>query len=55
MGDACSRPPTTIKFHNLHAGDIKGAVVEIASYHEKGLVFSLFFGSLQAIRLLAFV
>jgi hypothetical protein len=34
-GDACSRPPITIRFHNLHVGDIKRAVNEIASYHKK--------------------
>ncbi len=33
--DACSRPPITIKSHDLHEGDIKGVVVKIASYHEK--------------------
>jgi hypothetical protein len=40
---ACSRSPITIKSHNLHVGDIRGAVGEIASYHEK-LAFSLFLG-----------
>ncbi len=34
-GDACSRPPIAIKFHDLHASDLKGAVGEIASYHER--------------------
>ncbi len=33
--NACSRPPITIRFHNLHAGDIKKVVGEIASYHKK--------------------
>ncbi len=33
--DACSRPPTTIRSHNLHVGDIKGAMGEIASYHKR--------------------
>jgi hypothetical protein len=33
--DAYSRPPITIRFHNLHASDIKGAMGEIASYHNK--------------------
>jgi hypothetical protein len=35
MGDVCSRPPITIKSHNLHVGDIKIAMGEITSYHEK--------------------
>jgi hypothetical protein len=33
--DACSRPPIVIKFHDLHASDIRGAMGEIASYHER--------------------
>jgi hypothetical protein len=33
--DVCSRPSITIKSHNLHAGDTKRAMGEIASYHEK--------------------
>jgi len=40
MGDACSRPPIIIRFQDLHAGDIKGVVGEIAPYH-KGLALSL--------------
>jgi hypothetical protein len=36
VGDACSRPRTTIKSHGLHVGDIRGAMGEITSYHEKG-------------------
>jgi hypothetical protein len=32
---ACSRPPLTIRSHNLHASDIKGDVGEIASYNER--------------------
>ncbi len=35
VGDACSKPPITVRFHNLHASDIRGAVGEITSYHEK--------------------
>jgi hypothetical protein len=35
VGDACSRPPFTIRSHDLHAGDIRGAMGEIASYHER--------------------
>ncbi len=30
-----SRPPITIRFHDLHAGNIKGVVGEITSYHKK--------------------
>jgi hypothetical protein len=41
-GDACSKPPITIRFHDLHASDIKGAMGEITSYHE-GTSFFLFF------------
>jgi hypothetical protein len=33
--DACSRPPTTIRSYDLHASDIRRAVGEIASYHER--------------------
>jgi hypothetical protein len=35
VGDACSRPPITIKSHDLHAGDIKGAMGETSSYHKR--------------------
>jgi hypothetical protein len=35
VGDACSRPPILIRFHDLHANDIRGAMGEIASYHKK--------------------
>jgi hypothetical protein len=41
-GDACSRPPITIRSHNLHANDIRGDVGEITSYHEKDYL-SFFF------------
>jgi len=34
-GDACFRFPIIIKSHDLHVGDIKGAMREIASYHER--------------------
>jgi hypothetical protein len=34
-GDACSRPPITIRSHDLHAGNIRGVVGEITSYHER--------------------
>jgi len=33
--DACFEPPITIRSHDLHACDIKGAMGEIASYHER--------------------
>jgi hypothetical protein len=33
--DACSKPPIITRSQNLHVGDIKGAMGEIASYHEK--------------------
>jgi hypothetical protein len=32
--DACSRPPPTIRFHDLHASNNK-PVGEIASYHRR--------------------
>jgi hypothetical protein len=35
VGDACFRPPITIRFHNLHGSNIKGAMSEITSYHER--------------------
>ncbi len=42
--DACSKPPITIISHDLYAGDIRGVVGEIVSYHER--INSLaFFGS----------
>jgi hypothetical protein len=34
-GDVCFRPPITMGFHDLHAGDIRGVMGEIVSYHEK--------------------
>jgi hypothetical protein len=33
--DVCSRPPIIIKSHDLHARDIRGAMGEITSYHER--------------------
>ncbi len=33
--DACSKPPITIGYHDLHVGDIRRVVGEIVSYHEK--------------------
>ncbi len=44
IGDVCFKPPITIRSHNLHVGDIKGVMGEIASYHEKVQLFP-FFGS----------
>ncbi len=35
MGATCSRPPLTIRSHDLHASDIKGDVGEITSYNER--------------------
>jgi len=34
VGDACSRPPITTRSHDLHVGNIKGAMGEITSYHK---------------------
>ncbi len=44
VSDACFRPPITIKSHDLHACDVRGAVDKIASYHERDQFF-LFFSS----------
>jgi hypothetical protein len=35
IGDACSRPPTIIRSHDLHDGDIRRLVGEIVPYHER--------------------
>jgi len=35
VGDVCSRPPPTIRFHDLHASNIIRAMGEIISYHER--------------------
>ncbi len=35
VGDVCSKLPIIIRFHDLHARDIKKVVGEITSYHEK--------------------
>jgi hypothetical protein len=40
--DVCSRPPIIIRFHDLHAGDIRGVVGEITSYHKKDYFFPFF-------------
>jgi hypothetical protein len=33
--NVCSRPPIIIRSHDLHAGDIRRGVDEIASYHKR--------------------
>ncbi len=35
VGNVCSKPPITIRSHDLHVGNIRGAMGEIASYHKK--------------------
>jgi hypothetical protein len=35
VGDACSRPPITIRSYELHVDDIRRVVGEIASYHKR--------------------
>jgi len=35
VGDVCSKPPITIRSHNLHEGNIRKVVGEIVSYHER--------------------
>jgi len=42
--DACFRPPIIVRSHDLHAGDNRGVVDEIASSHKRDYL-SLFFGS----------
>jgi hypothetical protein len=34
-GDACSKPPITVKSHDLHVGDIRKVVGEKTSYHKR--------------------
>jgi len=41
-GDVCFRPPITIRFHNLHVGNIRGAMGVISSYHERDYLFPFF-------------
>ncbi len=41
VGDACSRPPIIIQSHDLHTCNIRGAMGEITSYHERD--FFIFF------------
>ncbi len=33
--DDCSRPPINIRSHDLHVSNIRGALGEIASCHER--------------------
>jgi hypothetical protein len=33
--DACSKPPITIRSHDLHVGNIRRAMGDITSYHER--------------------
>ncbi len=33
--DVCSRPPISFRSHDLHVGNIKGAVGKMVSYHKK--------------------
>jgi hypothetical protein len=35
VGDAYSRPSIIIRSHDLHVGDIRGVMGEMASYHER--------------------
>jgi len=35
VGDVCFRPPITIRSHELHVGNIRGAMGEIPSYHKR--------------------
>jgi hypothetical protein len=39
VGDAYSRPPITIRCHDLHVDDIRRAMSEKASYHERTSFF----------------
>jgi hypothetical protein len=40
--DACSRPPITIRSHDLHACNNRGAMGEIISYHKRDKLFPFF-------------
>jgi hypothetical protein len=35
VGDVYSRPPISIRSHNLHVNDIRGAVGDLTSYHKR--------------------
>ncbi len=54
VGDTCSRPPITVRSHDLHVSDIIGVMGEITSYHKRGLTLSPFW-FLWAMCLLAFL
>jgi hypothetical protein len=41
--DVCFRPPITIRSHDLHACDVRGAVDEITSYHKRDQLFPFFY------------
>jgi len=49
--DVCFRPLITIKCHNLHACDIRGAMGETTSYHKRDFYFIFWF--MWVVRLLA--
>jgi hypothetical protein len=55
VNDVCSRPPISIISHDLHEGDIRGAMGEIASYHERDSFSPFFFWFMRVIHLLAFL
>jgi hypothetical protein len=40
--DVCFRPLIIIRFHNLHACDIRGAMGETTSYHKRDFLFFIF-------------
>ncbi len=40
--DVCFRHPNTIRFHNLHVGNIRGAMGEIFYYHETDYISPYF-------------
>jgi hypothetical protein len=45
VGDACSRPPIIVRFQDLHSGDIRGAMGDITSYHERAQLSPFFLNS----------
>ncbi len=53
-GDVCSRPPITIRSRDLHASDIRRAMGEITSYHERDWLSSTFL-FLQVVSVLTFL
>ncbi len=54
VGDACSRPPITIKSHDLHAGDIRRAMGEKTSTTTRGTFFWVLVGCVSFGLSLAF-